>query len=261
MSVFLTRILESLVMPPLGPMLLILFGLLFRRLRFFAWFGLIALYLASIPASQNFLANQIEQIPEVDTLGLMNLERAVIVVLAYDGNPAPLEFKEPANYGKALDRLRYAAYLSKNSGLPILVTGGDPFMEGFNASDIMSHTLRRDFGVANVLKESSSKTTFEHGVYVTEILLKRGIDTVVLVTTASHMSRAVKAFDNRGLNIIPAPTGFGRNNRYEDRTIRNIVESLIPNAGSVLEIRILLHEWLGDLWYRLKHSATYAIAD
>jgi uncharacterized SAM-binding protein YcdF (DUF218 family) len=259
MSVLVTRILESLMLPPLGPMLLVLIGLLFRRLRVFAWLGLIALYFASIPASQYFLAKHIENISAVDELELNNLDHAVIVVLAYDGNPAPLEFREPANYGRALDRLRYGAYLARSTGLPILVTGGDPFAEGFNASDIMSHTLSRDFGIADVVKESKSKTTFDHGVYVTEILLKKGINTVILVTTASHMSRAVKAFNNRGLKVIAAPTGFSRNN-YLGKTKPHIIESLVPNAGSVLEIRILLHEWLGDLWYRLKHSATYANA-
>lgn len=256
MSVFLTRILESLVMPPLGPMLLILFGLLFRRLRVFAWLGLIALYFASIPATKLWLAEHIETMPALETLKLKEGERAAIVVLGGGSDRVVPEFEGAVNYGRALERLRYGAYLANKTGLPIVVSGGDPMNEGVADSVAMAETLQRDFGIGEVLQESKSQTTHEHGAYVSKLLKEQGFDVMILVTTASHMPRSVRVFENRGLRVIPAPTGF---------TVADPMDKGMfawgPRASTAEDIRELLHEWLGDRWYRLKHSATYSIAD
>jgi uncharacterized SAM-binding protein YcdF (DUF218 family) len=90
---------------------------------------------------------------------------------------------------------------------------------------------------------------------VPKLLKEQGFTTIVLVTTASHMSRSVRVFEGRGLRVIPAPTGF---------TVEEAMDKGVfawgPRASTAEDIRELLHEWLGDLWYRLKHSATYASA-
>jgi uncharacterized SAM-binding protein YcdF (DUF218 family) len=257
MSVLVTRILESLILPPLGPMLLVLFGLLFRRFRAFAWLGLVIIYISSLPATQVFLATRIEAVPPLKILTLSKQDRAAIVILAYDSNPTPREFVGPANYGTSLDRIRYGAHIHKETGLPVLVSGGDPLNEGVIAADVMFETLSRDFGIHEVMLERKSVTTNDHGIYVTALLKKKGFDSLILVTTASHMTRAMRVFEHSGLRVIPAPTAF----QVGEKSMKKMdVFSWIPNAGSALYVRLLLHEWLGDLWYRLKHSATYASA-
>jgi uncharacterized SAM-binding protein YcdF (DUF218 family) len=255
MSVLVTRILESLILPPLGPMLLILLGLVFRRLRIFAWLGLIALYFASIPATKLWLAEQIETVPALETLKLQEGERAAIVVLGGGSDRVVPEFEGAVNYGRGLERLRYGAYLAHKTGLPIVVTGGDPLLEGSPESAAMAATLERDFGLREVIQEPKSLTTHEHGVYVPKLLKEQGFTTMILVTTASHMSRSVRVFEGRGLRVIPAPTGF----TVEDAMDKGVF-AWGPRASTAEDIRELLHEWLGDLWYRLKHSATYASA-
>ena len=255
MSVLVTRILESLILPPLGPMLLVLFGLLFRRLRVFAWLGLIVLYFASIPATNLWLAEQIETVPALETLKLQESERAAIVVLGGGSQRTVPEFEGPVNYGSSLERLRYGAYLAHKTGLPIVVSGGDPLDEGSPESLAMTETLQRDFGIRGVIQEPKSLTTYQHGIYVPKLLKERGFETMVLVTSASHMPRAVRVFDGRGLRVIPAPTSFRVGKEIDFSAIRNWIPS-----GGYGGLKQSIHELLGDLWYRLKHSATYASA-
>ncbi|AHE97853.1 ElyC/SanA/YdcF family protein [Thioalkalivibrio paradoxus] len=69
-----------------------------------------------------------------------------------------------------------------------------------------------------------------------------------LVTSASHMPRAVRHFERAGLEPIPAPTGF--------KTGRERVRTLgywLPSAGNLRKTERAVHETLGLLALELDH--------
>lgn len=67
----------------------------------------------------------------------------------------------------------------------------------------------------------------------------------ILVTSASHMTRAVKFFKNEGLNPIPAPTNHLASTKHPNYTD-------ILSSHALEKSRIVFHEVLGLIWQKLK---------
>ncbi len=67
----------------------------------------------------------------------------------------------------------------------------------------------------------------------------------ILVTSASHMTRALKFFQAEGLNPIPAPTNHLSYTKYPDYTD-------FFSASALRKSHILWHEYLGLIWQKLK---------
>ena len=68
-------------------------------------------------------------------------------------------------------------------------------------------------------------------------------DPFVLVTSATHMKRAVALFNFHGLDPIPAPTYFLI--KESDRV------TPMPSSGSLGKSEAAFHEYLGIVWANL----------
>jgi uncharacterized SAM-binding protein YcdF (DUF218 family) len=71
-----------------------------------------------------------------------------------------------------------------------------------------------------------------------------GADRFVLVTSASHMPRAVALFQGADMNPLPAPTEYLVKSRSS-------YENWLPSAGSIYLSERAIYEYLGLLWLRL----------
>ena len=68
-----------------------------------------------------------------------------------------------------------------------------------------------------------------------------------LVTSASHMPRALALFEAQGLHPIPAPTS------YMTELLHFIgAESFYPSAGNLLKSERAIYEYLGMLWAKVR---------
>lgn len=69
----------------------------------------------------------------------------------------------------------------------------------------------------------------------------------ILVTSASHMPRAMGLFEKRGLHPIPAPTDYlaKRPQAFNPRL-------LFPSAGNLAKSERAAYEYLGIVWERLR---------
>lgn len=155
-----------------------------------------------------------------------------------------------------LERLRYAVYLHRATKLPILVSGGKPFGEEKSEAELMQATLTRDFQTPARWVEGKSATTYENAKYSKDILSAAGIRRVYLVTQAWHMPRAVWAFENAGIDAVPAPMGFTTLDKPERETL-----GYFPSAHGLQLSSTALRERLGLLWYKRKYAAPAAPAD
>jgi len=66
----------------------------------------------------------------------------------------------------------------------------------------------------------------------------------ILVTSATHMHRAMKLFQNEGLHPLPAPTDF-----YRDSTKTYFQ---LPLPDSFFKSKIAMHEYLGLIWAKIR---------
>ena len=105
----------------------------------------------------------------------------------------------------------------------------------------------RKWGVpANaIVIEPKSLNTYQNAINTKQLADNHGLDSVLLVTSARHMPRALATFRKVGINAIPSPTDYLIVNR------KNLaVEDLLPNAGALWGTTAALREYLGFLTYR-----------
>lgn len=146
-----------------------------------------------------------------------------------------------------LARLRYAAHLQRASGLPLLVSGGSPDGAAESEAAVMARSLREDFGVPVRWLEQDSDNTAENARYAAQQLRDDGIRRVLLVTDAMHMPRSRSVFIRYGLDVVPAPTVFFSRQRLT-------ALDFFPDGEGLRRSHYALHEWIGLLWYRLRHG-------
>jgi len=72
---------------------------------------------------------------------------------------------------------------------------------------------------------------------------------LILVTTATHMPRAILLFSKAGILPIAAPAGFIQ--KYGSNKSK---KELIPYSGNISKLEVALHEYLGIIWAHLKRG-------
>jgi uncharacterized SAM-binding protein YcdF (DUF218 family) len=129
------------------------------------------------------------------------------------------------------------------------VTGGanGPDKEK-TAASAMLHTLVTDFQVPVRWVEDRSRTTAENAFFAAEILFPQGVRHIYLVSQAWHLPRARDVFTETGFEVIPVGAGNREQRRLEPR-------HFVPAAGAFRDSTIAVHEWIGRVWYRLRHGA------
>ena len=206
----LKAIFKALVLPPTGPMLVALFGvLLLRRAprigRALVWTGALTLVLLCLPVVAGILARPFDMKP----LDLADAKRAqAIVVLGGGTRRAAPEYGGDTLGRRTLERVRYGARVARETGLPVLVTGGVlPDVQSSEAA-LMREALEREYGVPVRWAEDRSRNTRENARLSAPMLKAGGVTTAVLVAHAIDMPRAQAEFAAAGIEVIPAPTGL-----------------------------------------------------
>lgn len=248
MNYYLIRSIEAMITPPGLMFVMIITGLLigntFARLaRGLIFGGLLLLLVVSLPVTSLLIYSWLESDPPLDQSQLEKSNAQAIVILGGGRYPG-FEFNKETVSKSALERLRYGAWLHKQTGLPILVTGGSVRGESTSEARLMAETLKGSLGVKPKWIEESSRNTWENALLSRKLLLKKGIDRILLVTHASHMWRSKAAFKAQGFELTPAPLGF------KSRAPLTLLHFL-PGAHAMSQVSTASHEIIGQLWYTL----------
>ena len=206
----LKAIVKALVLPPAGPMLVALVGVLLRRRapragRVLVWTGALTLVLLCLPIVAGILARPFDMPP----LDFADARRAqAIVVLGGGTRRAAPEYGGDTLGRRTLERVRYGARVARETGLPVLVSGGVlPDVESSEAA-LMREALEREYGVPVRWTEDRSRNTRENARFSAPLLKAEGVTTALLVAHAIDMPRARAEFAAAGIEVIPAPTGL-----------------------------------------------------
>lgn len=209
--------------------------------------GALLTYGLSIPLTANLLNRSIQSYAPLDEQALREQRPGAIVVLAGGLDRHAPEYGSSTVHLRTLGRVRYAARLARRTGLPVLAVGGYTRRQeaGLPEADLMQAILEQEYGIAPVWTENTSQNTRQNAQRSAALLKARGIDTIVLVTNAAHMPRAVESFQRAGLNVIPAPTLF-----FPTQPEGHDPASWVPSAAAMHQVYYAAHEWLGRFWYR-----------
>jgi uncharacterized SAM-binding protein YcdF (DUF218 family) len=128
----------------------------------------------------------------------MSGEPLAIVVLGSGVDETAPEYGSP-NLGKeAYERLRYAVWLSRRTGIPILASGGHgwgaPAPANPPEATRTAELAQAELGTPVRWTESTSRDTHENAVNSVAMLQAAGVREIVLVTHGWHMPRALREF-------------------------------------------------------------------
>lgn len=242
-------ILKYAVLPPFLNILLLAVGmLLLRRLPRTGWAlmitGLVTLYLLSIPHAQSVLSIGLEDHP-VPTVEEASEADVIVVLGGGRETDAPQWSGRDVVAEAPLARLAEAARWHRRTGLPMLLTGGDNGIDDAESeAQLMNRMLREAFNLEARWMEHESGSTRENAEFSARILNAGNMDTILLVTHAAHLTRAIPEFERLGFEVIPAPMGFTHTGDHDGI-------SLLPRTYYLQQSTRLLHERIGLLYYQL----------
>jgi len=252
MDITITHFIKALLLPPTVLLLLFFIAGVLHYFRhklakpmFIASFCLF--YLFSIPLTSNLLMHALEIHPPLSAEQIEQHDRQAIIVLGSGKAIGPEYGNERTVTLRGLVRLRYAAKLHRDTGLPIVLTGGTVKAGEEIEADVMERVLKDEFKIDKIYKESQSRNTAQNAEYSAALLESHGLNKAYIVTQAWHMRRAMLVFNKYGIDAIAAPTAF------EAREFEASIDYLIPNASSFQNTYFALHELIGYFWYLIRY--------
>lgn len=170
----------------------------------------------------------------------------VIIVLgggAYDAADffSAGESLQPAS----LARVSAAALLYRKTGLPVMVSGGPVFTRIAEAEAAAAYLEELGVPAKAVIKEGLARDTWENALFTRKLCAERGYKKVIVLSSASHMPRAMYLFHKAGFaDIVPFPV-----NRTAEKGKKYCFRDYLPGAAG--GAREALNEYVGLLYSRL----------
>ena len=180
-------------------------------------------------------------------------EPLAIVVLGGGVDQIAPEYGRPSLGKEAYERLRYAAWLHRQTGLPILASGG----RGWGAPDtsnppealLTARLAQAELDTPLRWTEADSRDTHENAVNSVAVLRAAGVREIVLVTHGWHMPRALHEFRaaaaaaagaSAPIRITPATMG-------QAYPAGSALLGWMPSDTGFQRTRLAWHEMLGAL--------------
>ena len=210
----------------------------YTKAKLFLSFSLLLLLFLSYPPVGNLLIQQLES--QYSKYDYKDDNIAYIHVLGSghnENNKWPLSSQiNSASLKRTIEGITIYKKLN-NPDIKLIFTGYSGFRNTIPNAEINA-SIARIAGInnQNIIINGEPKVTKEEVDFTKSIL---GDNSFILVTSASHMPRAVKLFNDVGLNPITAPTDFHGN----DFSLLTA-----PNISSFEKSSIAIHEYLGIIW-------------
>ncbi|MFL9902257.1 YdcF family protein [Paraburkholderia fungorum] len=135
----------------------------------------------------------------------------------------------------AVSAENYAACKRTAATCQVIVSGGNPQRHSATEADTyLPYLLRKQVPRADIVLENSSRTTYENARNVSAILDRSRYDSLILVTSAYQMPRALLDFHRFGLAPQPLIS-----------SARRARLGVLPRYDNLVNAEIALHELIG----------------
>lgn len=229
-----------------------------RRISFITIF--IIFYILSTPKLADLLLKELELYPPLTFTGngasrMKGIDQvktydAIVVLSGKAGFSYAYGHRELGD--ETIRRLLYGIYLHKKTGIPMLLTGGQPPWLKHSLASMMDRFVWRHEEFYARWLEEKAMTTDENAKYSWAILAPMGKKRVVLVTDAWHMRRSVMAFEHYGFTVLPASVGYHFANQ-PDTSFRQY----LPHYDSLEHVYYWFHELVGRIYYQVHYHLGY----
>ena len=217
------------------------------RVRPTLWFVLFWFVLLYKPIPE-FLVKNLEDLFIYQEKTFLELD-GVIVLGGGTGSGKIAKDRNDYSLGGGSERLfKGLEFIRKKPQGTIIFTGfsGKLFHEGLSEAEIIEKLVKAlNVDSTNILFERRSRNTFENAIYTKEIISNLQNKKWGIVTSASHMKRAIATFNKQSSEISfdPIPVDF---------QTKNSIYWGAGNIQSSLDFwRIYMHETIGYWVYKL----------
>jgi uncharacterized SAM-binding protein YcdF (DUF218 family) len=238
---------KDLALPPAGPLIIGVLGLLLclrrPRIGFLLCTAAIGgLWLLATPIVADALARAMESYPALDPTHLTaaQSEAQAIVILGGGVRRGAPEVGGDAPSITADLRLVEGAKVARATHLPILISGSP--LEAKS----MREFLANDLGIPARWIEAASTDTHENALFSAKLLAAQDINRIILVTSSAHMARAVDEFVAAGFTVTAAPAEMWT---WDERGALRFV----PSMAALDRSRTALYELSGRTFRALKN--------
>ena len=140
---------------------------------------------------------------------------------------------------------------SKKADKLIFTGGYSPFYPELPPEGDLYKSEAISFGIPQdrIYTTGIVKNTLEESEAVKYILSEKK-PRIILVTSAFHMHRSKKLFENNSIEVIPYPVDFRSNNKLDRSKLLN-PSMYIPNASSLTQNSRVIREFIGRIIYEL----------
>lgn len=251
MFFILSKVLSFLIQP-LNWLLILLFLAVFSRTAI--WRKRFTLYslLTFLFFTNPVIINKLYKAWEWDAIQVSEVEEYDIAIVL-GGFSSPTRFpRDRVHFQKGIDRFTNALELYHQGKVKkILLTGGSNRVVGEKVSEalVMEGFMDRiKFPEKDFITELNSKNTYENAVFTGELLDSLGLrdQSMLLITSAFHMTRAKGCFDRAGIKTTPFPTDY-----YSGQTTISLHSWLLPDILAFKKWNIILREWVGIMAYKV----------
>lgn len=213
-----------------------LYGKKLGKAKFFILSAFVLLLLFAYPPFSNFLVKGLEDVyPKFEP---ENEKIAYIHVLGNGNNDDTTQPVSSMIGDVSMKRVVEGVLLQKHyENSKMIFTGYEGNTNLPNA--MINARLAQMLGVKeeDITTNSKAKDTKDEAIFAKRTA---GEKPIIVVTSAMHMLRAVKLFRDQGLDPIPAPTDFKR---------QNIKTYLMPpTVESLKNSQTAMHEYIGMIW-------------
>ncbi|MHC1770519.1 MAG: YdcF family protein [Flexilinea sp.] len=188
-------------------------------------------------------------------------KKAEVIVLLGGGTETKEYPRQIVEISGAGDRILYGAHLINEGYGKYLLTGGryiDWLHDTGTSPASEMAEIAVDLGVPEeqIIIQDKSVNTREEAEADAEILRGMGVDEIILVSSATHMRRAVGLYEAQGLKVIPAPTDYSFSDE-EWKTLTTFSWSrfytyIIPQASNMNSLETALKEYIGIAVYKMR---------
>lgn len=237
----------ALLLPPLGLVLLALFGALAAWRGHRAGAGLaaaacLALLALATPAAESTLRWSLER--EAEQGPPPATPPAAIIIL---GAETARGAAGPTVGPMTLERLRAGAALARATGLPLLVTGGPVGRGQPPVAELMAASLAADFGLPPRWVEPLAGDTAGNARLSAALLRQAGVTSAFVVSHGWHLPRARGAFARAGLAVVAVPVRGALPSEFRPG-------DFVPRADHLAGSAWAIREWAGRAVYALRGS-------
>jgi uncharacterized SAM-binding protein YcdF (DUF218 family) len=218
-----------------------------RTARALLALAMLALWVMSTPLAARAAASLLErQYPPVPVASLPASD-VIIVLGGVTGSPWPP--RQDVELRAGADRLLLAADLMRAGKAPrLLLTGGlvEPGQTLSEAEQMRSVLVRFGVDPAAIVLEPRAGDTAQNALFSAELMAAKAWRTAILVTSGTHMPRAVAAFARAGVAVTPAPTDIVA------VTAPPGLADYLPDARAFAEASGVIKEAVGYVYYMLR---------